>query len=270
MATPFATGGRAQQRSPHGPRIRRFNQSQVGLEPDDARLVSIRTEALFGPNSGGFVALLDNAVPVPIGGGGIDPQARHQRRPLTPYHSPDAMGIVVSFILDGYAYGESVEKECRVVERMAGMFVPDDSGPQRLIVQGKAVPHCSGAEAFRHRWLISETPSWGDDPPVSRREDGDRTRQQISLTLFVAEESEQIERVKPRQPKPASRVIHAHKGDTYEKIAARELDTKRLGRRLAKLNGKRDPTTRLDEGQKVTLPSSTALAEWKRDLQKGS
>lgn len=269
-APPRATGGRVQPHS-HGPRIPRFKQSQVpsGLN-GRPELVMVRTEALFGPLSAGVIGLLLEP-PKPLGGGGIEPTGRPGRRPLTPYRSPETLGLELSFILDGLAENESVERECRAIEVMAGMFLPDDPGPQRLIVQGKSVPHCRGAAAFRRRWLIANAGDdiFADDPEVIRRDDGDRLRQAVSLTLYVATDTDELERARPRQSRPNYRLVSAKEGDTYEKVAARELDSRRLGGRLAKLNGKRDPTTKLKEGQRVRLPSAHLLAEWKRDLKGG-
>jgi hypothetical protein len=228
----------------------------------------------FGPASliegAAVLALLDSAVPTPTGGGGIEAVARPGRRPLTVYRSPEALGLVLSVICDGHAYGDSVEPECRAIERMAGMFVPGDPGPQRLIVQGQSVPHCAGAEAFRHRWLISEPPSWGDDPEVIRRQsDGDRTRQQVTLTLLLATDADELRKIAPSKPAPSFRNTSAHKGDTYRSIAKRVLGEPRLGRDLARLNGDKDPAKKLAEGARVRLPSHHLKELWLKELKAG-
>lgn len=209
------------------------------------------------------------APPQPLGGGGVEAVPRPQRRPLTVYRSPEAPGLTLELLLDGWREQRSVEPECRALEKLAGAFLPSDPGPEKLIVVGDAVPHCSGAEALRHRWVISEQPDWNDDPAVIRDVAGNRVRQAVALTLLLFTEATELQRVKPRQPKPKYKVAIAQKGDTYEKVAARRLGSKRLGRKLAQLNGDRDPTKKLREGHKVRLPSASLLAGWRKDLKIG-
>lgn len=227
--------------------------------PEWVALASIGgTEALS------VLALLSGD-PTPFGGGGIEPDARPGRRPLTPYIGTEAPGIALPLLLDGHSENESVEDACRAIERMAGMFVPDDPGPQKLYVHGPSVPHCRGTEYLRHHWLISEPPDWDAEMTIRKRS-GARVRQQVTLTLLLSTEADELERVKPRQPKPDYKVRTAHAGDTYLKFARRELGSERYGRRLALLNGDKDPNKKLREGQKVRMPSPHLLAAWKREL----
>jgi hypothetical protein len=201
--------------------------------------------------------------PTTVGGGGIEPVTRPQRRPLTPYRTPEAPGLTLSLLLDGWSDGRSVEADCRTLERMASMFLPSDPGPSKLIVVGEAVPHCSITEAVRHRWLISDPPAWGE---ALRDSTGARLRQQVTLTLLLSTEAEELEQIKPRQPKPNYKVAVAHQGDTYLKIAARRLGSQRLGRKLAQLNDERDPTKTIPTGHKVRLPSDHLLGTWRKAL----
>jgi hypothetical protein len=231
--------------------------------------------------------------PVPLGGGGVEQVTRPLRRPLTTYRGTESPGMVLSILLDGWlakpirgpfmvsapgspvtrlapgSHPTSVEKQIRLIERMAGMFDPNDRGPVELIVASPSVPHCQGAHALSRRWIISDPPAWGDDPEVIRRSDGHRVRQQVTLNLLVSVEADELEQIKPRQPKPKTRKVHAKKGDTYSRIAKRELGTARLGRRLAKLNGARDPHKTLKEGTRVTLPSRDVEKDWKKELKRG-
>lgn len=201
--------------------------------------------------------------PEVVGGGGIEPVTRPQRRPLTPYRTPDAPGLTLSVLLDGWRQRRSIEADCRTIEKMAGMFLPSDPGPAKLIVVGEAVPHCSLTEAVRHRWLIADPPAWGE---ALRDQDGARLRQQVTLTLLLNTEAEELEQIKPRQPKPNYKVAVAHAGDTYLKIAAHRLGSQRLGRKLAQLNDERDPTKTIATGHKVRLPSDHLLDTWRKAL----
>src|SRR4051812_6405283 len=88
--------------------------ADLHLRPPDATRVALISDR------GSFVCRLLDVTP--LGGGGIDPQARPGRRPLTPYHNPDALGLSMSILIDGHQAGRSVEPRCRILERMAGMF----------------------------------------------------------------------------------------------------------------------------------------------------
>jgi hypothetical protein len=228
--------------------------------PDPSRVA-------FISDRGSFICRL--LAVAPVGGGGIDPQARPGRRPLTPYHNPDALGLTMSILLDGLRDSEPVEDRCRIVELMAGMFMPDDPGPVDVLIRGKAVPHCWGAEALRHRWLISEAPGWGTDvgPELVRDRKGRRVRQQVDLTWLLSTDSDALDRIKPRQGKPDHRPDRARKGDTWKKIARRELGSPHLGKKLAELNGRRDPNEKLKEGRHIRLPSKHLKDVWEQALK---
>lgn len=256
-----------------------FDSSQQGDKTIDKSSIRVPHMAEQPPGVGGLAApdvvimsddrslwvkgtLADEGAQ-PVGGGGWEPVQRPGRRSLTVWRNPGDLGMTVAMFLDGNAHGHSVEAGCRTIEEMAGAFTPGKGEPPRLIVAGPSLPH--GYERTpAARWVISEPPEWGD---VIRRPDGKRTRAFVTLTLLLFTETDELERIKPRQPRPDHRVIRARKGDTYLKIARRELGSDRYGRRLAKLNGDHDPHKTLREGAKVKLPSASTLADWKRDLK---
>jgi hypothetical protein len=209
--------------------------------------------------------------PQVLGGGGIEAVPRPLRRPLTAYRGVEAPGIVLSILLDGWRARRSVERACRKIERMAGAFVSDDPGPEELTVISPSVPHCWGTAALDRTWVISEQPTWGDDPEVlRRRSDGHRLRQQVTLTLLVHTDAVELQRISPRQSKPDTRIVHAtERLDTYSKLAGHYLETKRLGYRLAKFNGDRDAHKHLHKGKRVKLPSRDKAKDWRNDLKHG-
>jgi hypothetical protein len=233
------------------------------LAPPDA------TRVAFISDRGSFVCRLLDVNP--LGGGGIDPQTRPGRRPLTPYHNPDALGLSMSILIDGHQAGRSVEPRCRILERMAGMFMPDDPGPAEVLIRGKSIPHCWGSEALKHRWVISEAPAWGDSgsDPATIRVHGVRRRQRVDLVWLLSTDTTVLERIKPRQGKPDHRPDRARKGDTWKKIAKRELGSAQLGKKLAELNKRRDPNEKLKEGRHIRLPSDHLKKLWQDALKQG-
>lgn len=269
LPPPRATGGHVQPHS-HGPRLPGVHMTPGQLTTPGPEWVAIHTEAFTGPLAGGVLGLLLDP-PKVLGGGGLESVARPGRRPLTPYRGTETLGLSLTFLIDQYAEGKSIEPYCRVIEIMAGMFLPDDPGPQLLIVQGKAVPHCSGASAFRHRWKIGNSGDdiWADDPATIRRPDGKRTRQAISLELWLDTEADELKKLPPQKAAPNFKVAVAKDGDTYRKIAKRALGEPRLGRKLAQLNDDKDPLKKLAQGTRVRLPSDHLKGLWLKDLKAG-
>jgi hypothetical protein len=191
--------------------------------------------------------------------------------------------INLALILNGWP-NNSVEAACAVLERMAG-FTPgfDEREPPKLRVYGAGIPHDHHRNPS-YRWVISAL-SWVDPvirlrhgaqvgvPHIGSRQrygrQGSRVRQGVALTLSLHDEPDAIERLRPRRQHPKTR--HAtvtHKLNTYRKLAKHYLDAERLGRKLAELNGARDPDRKLKPGRQIKLPSRHTEEEWKRDLRR--
>lgn len=224
---------------------------------------------LKAPEQGlSVTALLGDGSALPSGGvGGHEVVIRPGKRPITPWRGPQgALMLTVPMLVDGHAKNESVEKAFRDLLTMGGV-APGDPEPAHLEVHGSAVPF-SMKMAPGTRWVIvTDGLEWG--AMVRRETDGELIRFAVTATLVRFVEDDAIERARPRRAAPNYRVVRAQKGDTFEKIAARKLGSKRFGGRLARLNGKRSPDVKLKVGAKVKLPSAGTLREWKRDLTKG-
>lgn len=205
-----------------------------------------------------LIVLLGEDQPLLSGGvGGWEAVNRPGRRPLTAWRGKsDPLKYTIALMFDHYASDESVESECRLLEKMGGLDRGDPE-PPKLIIEG-ALPH-DESRAKANRWVI-DTLEWGD---AIRRNDGHRVRQAVTATLLEFVEPDKLARVK-KASKRGGKFVVAHAGDTFEKIATRELGSGRLGRKLAQFNGKRSASTAIKAGTRVKLPSAAASADWKR------
>lgn len=234
----------------------------------DADLDPIWVSLLAEDGSLAVVALLGDGMPEVTGGGGWIAVDRPKRRPVTVWEAPEAVGMTLPLLLDGHASDTSVEGEVRVIERMAGALVAGDVQPPALIVTGKAVPH-SYEDAAQNRWVIAEPPEWGD---AIRNQDGDRTRQPVTLSLLLHNPPEKLERLTPATAAPSYRVAVAKQGDTFQSMAQRELGNILLAGELAQLNRDKGPAefkhahaaTRIRTGAQVRLPSRKLQQQWEQ------
>lgn len=208
-----------------------------------------------------LVVRLGDGSPRTSGGvGGWESVARPGRRPLVAWRGvQDPLRMHLPILFDGFP-DRSVESEVRTLEKMGGLDRGDPE-PPLLVIEG-ALPH-DQSRAAQNRWII-EGIEWGD---AYRRPDGHRVRQAAEVTLIEHTEDDHLERVRPLRT-PRFRYVRARQGDTFERLAARVLGTKRLGARLARLNGKRSPDLRLKAGQRYRVPTGDELRDWKKDLKR--
>lgn len=164
----------------------------------------------------------------------------------------------------------SVERDCRTLEKMAGV-IPGSPEPPTLIVDGgRAIPH-DYVHAPHVRWVI-EILDW-DEEMEEKNGKGERTRACANVTMMQHVKDEKIPRLtaahrrkerkkKKKGPKKAGVmlgfggpdiIISAREGDTLIKIATRELGNWRLWTDLAKLNGIRDGRKVLKKGRKIKI-----------------
>lgn len=224
-----------------------------------------------------FRALLGDApATVSQGYGGFESVPVPGRRARAVWRGPDVLGLQITVMIDGLlgargatgaaqGRGHSVEAMCARLEHLAGLTKGVQSHePPELRVYGVAIPH-SFHRNPSWRWVISDL-EWGD-PVLRKRPHGARRRQGAVITLWRAGDPDPLERLPRRSQRPQTRTIHAHKGDTYKRIAKRELGNARLGGRLARFNGHKDAHKELSKGAKVKLPAGDKLRDWKRDLR---
>jgi hypothetical protein len=223
-------------------------------------------------------SLGDGPAQITDGYGGWEAQDLPGRRARAVWQGVGVPTMALPLLLDGYSTNTSVEPDCEILEAMAGLEVPSgDNGlryspappgtprPPQLIVYGPAVPH-STLVAPTARWVVSGL-EW-TDPVIRTRPNAQRVRQGVNLTLMLAEEDEALSRIRKSKPKPhRQKVRSTSRLNTYEKLAAHYLKNKRYGRKLAHLNGARDPSKHLKDHTLVKLPSEAELAKWKRELK---
>jgi hypothetical protein len=238
---------------------------RTGIQGLDARFVTVTSDdgelqivCRLGPEGAQVTA-----------GGGYQLIPRQGRRPLVHWSGSEAPTMTLDLMIDRLMAGKSVEDDVRVVEQMAGALVAGDTEPPPLIVAGAAVPH-SVEKSSSARWVIAEPPDWGER---RHRYDGQRIRQQVTLTLYLLTEGEQLKQADAPDAPPDYRVVQSKADDTFASVAARELKNKKLGTKLAQLNRdfhsafKHATATTRTGGLTVRLPTSATKKLWEQALK---
>jgi hypothetical protein len=198
------------------------------------------------------------------GGGGIVSVPRPQKKPVTVWRGPQAnYQHEIPLIFDTWGTTvKPIEQELAWLEQVAGVDMFTSQQPPLLILNaGGALPH----DVFHSpqlRWVIPEEPVWGE--AIRRRDTGERVRQLVTVKFMVWNAADILSRNPTRQTNTKS-VYVAKQGDTYTKIAARELKNEggaKWGNRLAQLNGARDGAASPGVGQSVKLPTSAEVKRW--------
>lgn len=212
------------------------------------------------------VRLGDGDVLISGGGGGWEAVTRPGRRPITVWRGPDdAYRLQVPLLFDGYRSNDSVEGDIATLKRLCGMEQAGDPEPPKVYLQGALL---DGPRKGNGRlYVIEKSPEWG--ACIRNARHGYRIRQEVTVTFMLFSQDDKLRSV-PNAAHPRFAYLNARKGDTYEKIAARKLDTRRLGPRLARLNGGRSPDVHLKAGKRVKYPVGAELNAWKADLKRGS
>lgn len=232
--------------------------------------VWVRTEALFGDRSGGLLARLAEPSPQVIAGGGFEDVARPLRRGSPTWRGSAAPTLPLSLIIGGPRLGPSVEPQCLALTHLAGGMMAGDPEPPEVLVRGAMIPpEAKGSQ----RWVIGDQPAWDtSNAGVTRHAThGYRQRQAVDIVLMlVAKDDELSTVVAPAQAAPRYRHVKARVGDTFEKIAKRELGSAKFAHKLAALNGRGggSVSVKLAKGLDVKVPTGSLLAEWKRELKK--
>lgn len=231
--------------------------------------VRLRPESIVGPEIRGVVARLGDTSPTVLAGGGFEDRPRPLRRGIPFWGGYPTPTLPLSLIIGASAPGPSVERECLALTHLAGGMLADDPDPPELIVRGKMIPpEAKGA----HRWVIADLPAWDTSPDGVLRDPvwGYRVRQAVDIVLMLVSADDHLTRVAPARAKPRYRHVKAKDGDTFEKIAKRELGSAKFAHKLAALNGRGGGSVSLAlrTGLSVKVPTGALLAEWRRDLAK--
>jgi hypothetical protein len=232
-----------------------------------ARADYVELRAPDNPKIGRMKVLLAEGSPTLSGGiGGWEAVPRPGRRPLTVWRGPqEPLRLTLPIIFDRLAEGRNggqVEDDIRLLEKMAGLDAGDPE-PPKLIVEGE-LPH-DYSRARGNRWVI-ESITWGE--AIRRPGDGKRVRQIAEVVLMLYTADDRLERIDSPSRPGRYRYVRARRGDTFARIAARELGSRRHGTRLARLNGRRSADVELRAGRRVKLPGPELLADWNRDLRR--
>lgn len=210
------------------------------------------------------------------GYGGWEEIARPRRSPLTTFRGSPGFHLTLPLLLDGWARGISVERDCSALEKMGRATAADGEPPRlRITARGSALP------GQRRRWVI-DTITWGE---ALMNKNGDRVRQFVTLNLIEYVEDAYLQeqspatrrRTKAKRTKTArgaakkrvtvkraagskqpsrSRAASSSDFGTGEDlltIAARELGDADRWVEIAELNGLRDPRA-ISPGQVLRLP----------------
>jgi hypothetical protein len=197
-------------------------------------------------------------------GGGWTAVQRPQRDPLTAWRGgTDSYTMEIPLLFDTLTSGGNVEGQCRTLEKMAGVLTSAFVQPPILIVNAHGALANDYVNFPALRWIIPEPPVWGEQ---LRGMDGKRVRQVVTVKLMHYTAYDKLSRDKTHTA-PSNRTVKAKTGDTYNKIAARELKAYggiRWGNRLAQLNGSRDGAAKPLAGREVKLPTVAQIKLWER------
>lgn len=180
---------------------------------------------------------------------------RPKRRGLTYWKGSNPVRLEVPILFDDFAdrpfRNRSVEKECRKLEKMAGLIRDGIEPPLLTIHSGGVIPH-DYRDSPQNEWVI-ETLDWGE---AIRSRNGDRIRQAGIITFLLYVDADSLRRLGQRleRARKGTKIYVVKRGDK----SLREIARKRLGsgdkwRQIGNLNGIRDPKN-IFEGQRLRIP----------------
>lgn len=205
---------------------------------------------------------MDGPPVVTAGYGGWNKTARPRRKALTEWIGRDPVSITWTFHFQAEAENEGrfIEQLCRDLESGAGL---DSDDPEPPLFQLHSEPEALMPHGYHRashvKWFI-ETLTWDKDRIAYNRV-GNRWRAGGEITVTQYVEDKHLRALDP--PKRSSSSDPCHKsrvkryrvkrGDNLRKISAKYLGSSKCWRRIAKLNGIRDPN-KLRVGQLLKMP----------------
>lgn len=196
------------------------------------------------------------------GGAGWVAVPRPQKKVITVWRGPqDAYTHEIPLIFDTWSTtGQSIEDQMGDLEQVSGVDTFVNEQPPLLILNaGGALPH-DVAHSPQLRWVIPEEPVWGEAIRIG----SERVRQLVTVKFMAFNQADELSRTVPKQVTSKTTYI-AKKGDTYRRIAAKELKNDggaRWANRLAVLNGARDGASSPKVGQTVKIPTPAEVKTW--------
>jgi len=223
--------------------------------------------------------LADSPPTVTAGYGGWSEVARPRRASLSIWVGSPSLRMTLPIVFDNFRKQLSVERQISQLERLATPTASDGSPPRlRLVARGGHVP-------YQGRIWVVDSLTWGD---ATMNQNGNRTRQQCSLSLLEHVAGAQVTELSPAlqarakaklaatqvgasnkrvvanhsatvTAQPKTRALDAGSSTTFGQgedllsIAARELGDADRWVEIAQLNGLRDPRA-ITPGQVIRLP----------------
>ncbi len=192
-----------------------------------------------------------------VGGlGGYEEIERQDDVNLTDWTGQDALKQDVSILLDGWARGDSVERELNTILKLGR----DPNGERRPPVFTVDGPVFYPGKA----WVLPPDGidlAGGEIAPIRRRGDGELLRQEIVLHLLEFVKPDEVRfrgRKKPQigvSPNIAvGGTYTTQKGDTLHSIAAHLFRDANEWKELGEKNGISDPSRKLPAGRILRIP----------------
>ena len=174
---------------------------------------------------------------------------RPKRRALTHWKGSNPVRLQVPILIDNFIDGDSIEPECRKVEKLAGLTKDGDQPPLIEIHSDGVIPH-DFHDAPHNQWVI-ETLDWGD---AVRNHAGNRIRQAATITFLLYVDSTSLKRLGQRLGGGTVKLYVVKRSDkSLRGIAKKQLGDSNRWREIANLNGMRDPKA-IFEGQRLRIP----------------
>lgn len=189
--------------------------------------------------------LLGEAPPVLSGGyGGMETVRRPGRPGMTLWRGRDPFTLKVELVFDDFKDNQSVEGKCNKIHRWATSSAPF-SGPRGV------KPISPAIDVPDVIWQIKDI-EWGEAIRAPQLQY--RTRQLLAVTFQEFVPPQVVgERRDHKIGESKYRMVTARAGDTYSKIAQRELHNWHRWKEIAKLNNDRTNHV-LKAGRRVRVP----------------
>lgn len=192
--------------------------------------------------------------------GGWEVVSREQRKALTSWRGREPMRTTFSVLfdtLDDPSEGQELEREIRVLEKLAGIGIGNREPPVVRFNSRGLIPH-DFKDAPQNRWVVDAL-EWGE---AIRNNRGHRIRQEATITLLEYVDDEYLEKARKKRDNKKSKDkcsgankkrYTVKKGDTLMSIAKKQYGRADCWKAIAKLNKIRDPRS-LKIGKRLRLP----------------